>query len=142
MAQKATQAALAPARAARDPRLELRVEMNLARVAFRDGNAARIRAHAERMTELAGDDEDLSFGAVHMLAWAEYTDGNVGRALELFEENVATARATGNRIGEASELLNLGSLMTDRGDADRAAGYLSAALDIGDELQSSYLQGR
>jgi tetratricopeptide (TPR) repeat protein len=139
VALEATRAALAPARAAGDPRLELRVEMNLARVELRDGDAPRIRAHAERMTELAGDDPRLRFGATHMLAWAEYTDDNIDGAIKLFEENVETARAAGNHSGEGSELLNLGSLAIEHGDLDRAAGYLATALDIGERLQSSYL---
>lgn len=139
VALDATRRALEPARATGDARLELRVEMNLARVAFRDGDAPRIREHAQRMTALAGDDPRSRFGAVHMLAWAEHTDGNVAAAIALFEENVETARAAGNRTGEASELLNLGSLATEHGDLDGAGDYLARALEIGGERQSSYL---
>lgn len=139
VALDATGHALDAVRSLGDDRLELRVEFNLARIAFRDGEAARIRRHAERMVELAGDDPRSRFGATHMLAWAEHTAGNVQRAIELFEQNVETAHAVGNAVGEASELLNLGSLAVEAGHLDRAATYLSRGLDIAEATGSSYL---
>lgn len=139
VALEATGEALGHARAAGDDRLELRTEMNLARVAFRDGDAERIHRHADRMDVLAGDDPGARFGAVHMRAWAEHTAGDVEAAIALFEENVGNARAAGNRTGEASELLNLASLALEAEQLDRAESSLHGALDIADDLGSSYL---
>lgn len=139
VALEATETAHVLARRAGDGSLELRAEFNLARIAFRDADAARIRSHAERMLELAGEDPRARFGAVHMLAWAEYTAGDVTSAFELFEANVENARAARNQIGEASELLNLGSLSLESGDLAAAGNYLARGLELADGTGSSYL---
>jgi tetratricopeptide (TPR) repeat protein len=116
-----------------------RAELNLARVAFRDGDAPRIFEHAQRVLEIAGDSSRLRSGGVHMLAWAEYTAGNLRAAVKHFEENVALYRESGDRIGEASELANLGDLAVESGDLDAAAGYLSQAFAVGGVPANRYL---
>jgi len=138
-ATAATQAALASAESAGDTTTAARAEMNLARIAFRDGDAVRITRHAERMLELAPHDPALKPGAVHMLAWAAYTAGEVGTAIERFQENVELYRVAGNLVGMASELGNLGDLAAEAGDLDGAAGYLLQALDLAQSMNNQYL---
>lgn len=139
VALHATEEALRSARGAGDEAIERRAEMNLARVAFRDGDADGIRRHAERMLDLTGDDPAARMGAVHMLGWAEHTAGNVKAAMQHFEQNVLTARALGNRLTEGSELLNLASLSMELGDIERATSYLLGGIDVAHALGSSYL---
>lgn len=138
-ALQATEAACTAAREAGDRDLEIGAEFNLARIAFRDGDAGRIRRHAGRMAELAGDDARYRYGANHMLAWAEHTAGHVDRAIELFEANIPIAREAGNRVGEAGEHLNLASLAMDHDHLDPAGSHLQAGLGIAAELDSGYL---
>jgi tetratricopeptide (TPR) repeat protein len=116
-----------------------RSELNLARVAFRDGDAPRMRAHAERVRTLAGDDGRLHAGATHMLGWAEYTAGNVEAAIAHFEENAAHYNSIGDRIGEASELANLADLAIESKDLSRGRTYLRRAFDIEGVEESRYL---
>ena len=116
-----------------------RAELNLARIAFRDGDAARIFDHAERVLDSAHDDQRLRSGAIHMLGWAEYTAGHRDAAMARFEENAALRRGFGDRIGEASELANLGDLAIEGADLDRGASYLRSALEIPGVAENRYL---
>lgn len=116
-----------------------RAELNLARVAFRDGDAPVIFEHAQRVLEIAGNSSRLRSGATHMLAWAEYTAGNVHAAIKHFEDNVALYRESGDRIGEASELANLGDLAVESGNLDAAAGYLGQAFAVPGVKANRYL---
>lgn len=134
-----TEAALGLACEAGDEEAERPAEMNLARVSFRDGDADGIRRHAERVLELAGGGPGARMGAVHMLGWAEHTAGNVEAAVQLFADNVITARTVGNRLTEGSELLNLASPSTELGDMEQAASYLRDGIDVAHDLGSSYL---
>jgi tetratricopeptide (TPR) repeat protein len=116
-----------------------RAELNLARVAFRDSDAPRILEHARRVLEIAGDSSRLRGGGIHMLAWAEYTAGNLRAAIKHFEDNVALYRESGDRIGEASELANLGDLAVESGNLDAAAGYLGQAFAVPGVKANRYL---
>ncbi|MGH2757142.1 MAG: hypothetical protein ACRDI3_05075 [Actinomycetota bacterium] len=116
-----------------------RAELNLARVAFRDGEAPRIFEHAERVLDVAGDNSRLRSGAIHMLAWAEYSAGNLSAAIKRFEENVALYQESGDRIGVASEFGNLGDLAVESGDLDAAASYLGRALAVRGAADNRYL---
>ncbi len=138
-AATATEAALAAAQASGDSGTAARAQMNLARVAFRDGDAPRIFEHAEQMLGLAGDDFRLKAGAIHMLAWAEYTAGNLPAAIARFEENVDLYRSVGNLVGVAAELANLGDLAAEGGDLERAATLLGQSLEVAISTDSRYL---
>ena len=116
-----------------------RAELNLARVAFRDGDAPRIFEHAQRVLEMAGDSPRLQSGAIHMLAWAEYTAGNVPAAIRYFEDNVALCRERGDRINEASELANLADLAMESGDLEAAASYFGRAFAVPGVKANRYL---
>jgi len=139
VAETATQAALVAAQDSGDTRTEARAEMNLARVAFREGHAPRIFEHGQRMLDLAGQDARLTAGAVHMLAWGEYTADNIPAAIARFEENVERYRTMGDLVGVAGELANLGDLAAEVGDLDRAASFLGQALDFAVAADSRYL---
>lgn len=139
VALEATQAALDAAHRADDRPLVFGAQYNLARIAFRDGDAERIRRHADEMFETAGEDLRRRCGAIHMLAWSEYTAGNVDRAVELFEENVEVARAADRPLTKGSELLNLGSLAIESGNLHRAADFLARGLYVAEQQDSHYL---
>lgn len=139
VAAEATRVAAQLARLCGDTLIEGRAELNLARVAFRDGAAERIFEHATRVRSLAGDNLRLQTGAIHMLGWAEYTAGDIAAAMTRFDENVRLLRAAGNRLDCASELANLGDLAAEAGDLDAGARYLRDALDVPGVDRSSYL---
>ena len=135
----ATGAALGVAEVAEDTYLAARAENNLARIAFRDADADRIHHHAERVLALAGDDPHLRTSGVHMIGWGHYTAGNLAAAVEMFEQNVATHRAAGNRFGEAVELANIADLLAEDGQTDAAADYIRRALDVPGLRDNRYL---
>lgn len=139
VALDATNAALDASQRADDRSLQFGAQFNLARIAFRDRDAQRIRHHADQMLDAAGDNLRWRYGGIHMLAWAEHTAGNVERAIELFEQNVEIAREAGHVLGAGSELVNLASFAIDAGDLARAADFLSRGLDVAEELNSDYL---
>jgi tetratricopeptide (TPR) repeat protein len=116
-----------------------RCENNLARIAFRDGDAERIFEHARALLAIAGGNERLRSGAVHMLGWAEYTQGNMAAAMRHFEQNVETYRRSGNRIGESSELANLSDLAMEVGELDVAARYLRESFDVPGAADDRYM---
>jgi tetratricopeptide (TPR) repeat protein len=138
-ASEATATAAALAQQCGDGYVEARAELNLARVAFREGNTPRIFEHARRVEAAAGDDVRLRTGAIHMLGWAEYTAGNLDGAIAHFEHNVALYREAGNTLDCASELANLGDLAAEQGDLDRAAEYLRSALATTGIADNRYL---
>lgn len=114
-------------------------ELNLARTAFRDGDAPRTFQHATRVLERAGDNGRLRAGGTHMLGWAEYTAGNLEGAVAHFRDNVELYRRLGHRTGEASELANLADLAMEAGDHPGAAELMRAALDVPGATESRYL---
>lgn len=137
-ALQATEAARSTAAAVGDRLTEGRAEINLARVAFRDGDAVRISAHAEKAFALT-DDPRVQSGALHMLGWAAYTAGDVAGAMTRFQETANQYAQRGDLVGLAGELTNLGDLALEQGDISRAARYLREALDVAVETNSRYL---
>jgi tetratricopeptide (TPR) repeat protein len=125
--------------AADDERTVAFAHLNLARVAFRDEDAARIERHALDALEAAPSLPGARRGAVHMLAWAAYIAGDLESATRRFEESLALRRAIGDRLGGASEEANLADLAAEQGDLQEAAARLRSALMVADELGSSYL---
>lgn len=129
-ATRATTAALELAQQCDETWVQGRAELNLSRVAFRDGDAAAIAAHADRVAAAAGDNERLRAGAVHMQGWAAYTAGDVAGAMARFEDNADRYLRMGDRVGAASELANLADLAAESGDLAGATRYLVAAFDV------------
>jgi tetratricopeptide (TPR) repeat protein len=138
-AKRASMAARSIAKAVGDDATCARAEINLARVAFRDGSADRIAAHAEAALVLAGEDQRLRSGGLHMLGWSAYTAGDLDRATTLFEQNAELYGERGDLVGMGVELGNLGDLAMERADMPRAADLLGRALDIAVEQRSRYL---
>jgi tetratricopeptide (TPR) repeat protein len=112
---------------------------NLARIAFRNGDAPEIERHARQALQVAGDDAMGRRDALHMLAWAAHTAGDLPEARRRFESSLAFRRTLGDRFAIAVELSNLGDLSATEGDLPAAAEQLAEALTIGDELGSRYL---
>jgi tetratricopeptide (TPR) repeat protein len=64
-----------------------------------------------------------------------YTDqGDVNRAIECYQRQLAIMRETGDRRGEATALGNLGNAYADLGDASRAIGNYEQVLAIFREM--------
>ncbi|MPZ72385.1 MAG: hypothetical protein GEU74_04020 [Nitriliruptorales bacterium] len=139
VAADATSTARAVAENLDDQWVRCRAEINLARIAFRDAAADRIFEHARRAHVLAGDDVRLRAAAVHMLGWGEYMAGNLGAAIAHFEENAGTYRVTGDRLGQAAELANIGDLLAEAGDVEGAAQYLRRSLEVPGLRENRYL---
>ncbi|MDJ0497836.1 MAG: hypothetical protein QNJ89_08405 [Acidimicrobiia bacterium] len=131
--------ALAASRASRDLVLEADVETNLARIAFRDGDADRMFSHASRVGDLAGEDLRLQSKAVHMLGWAEYSSGDLAAAISRFEQNAAIYAELNDPIGEAMEWANLGSLALESGNTESARRYLAAAMETPGIVDNRYM---
>jgi tetratricopeptide (TPR) repeat protein len=112
---------------------------NLARIAFRNGDAREIERHARQALEVAGDDAIGRRGALHMLAWAAHTAGDLPEARRRFESSLDFRRTLGDRLSIAVELSNLGDLSATEEDLPSAAEQLAEALTIGHELGSRYL---
>jgi len=113
--------------------------VDLARIAYRAGDAPRIEAHAQRALELAGQDALARRGALHMLAWAAHTAGDVPAARARFEASLAFRRELGDRFSVAVEIANIGDLAMEAGDHVGAASRLAEALEVARDLDSQYL---
>jgi tetratricopeptide (TPR) repeat protein len=112
---------------------------DLARVAYRAGDAGRIEEHAQRALEIGGDDPLARRNALHMLAWAAHTAGDLALAERRFEESLAFRRQLGDRFSVAVEIANLGDLAAQRGDLAGAVRRLRETLEVARELNSQYL---
>jgi tetratricopeptide (TPR) repeat protein len=134
-----TSIALRSAQSLGDTTLEAEAETNLARIAFRDGNAEEIFRHARRIEHLAAGNARLRTKAIHMLGWAEYTAGNLSGAMERFEANAMLYAEMGDRESEASEWANLGDLALEAGDVDAARRHLLSAMRTEGVADSKYL---
>jgi tetratricopeptide (TPR) repeat protein len=134
-----TQTAAAAGQAADDAGLEAEAETNLARIAFRDGDADRIHRHARRVEVLANGDTRLLTKATHMLGWAAYTAGDLPAAMGFFEHNADLYRQLSDLEGEAMEWANLGDLALEAGDPAAALGYLTTAFAVPGLADNRYL---
>jgi tetratricopeptide (TPR) repeat protein len=112
---------------------------NLARVAYRAGDAAEIERYSRRAQEFAGDDSLAQRAALHMLAWAAHTAGDLDEAEKRFEESLELRRRTAGRLSVAAESANLGDLAAERGNYPRAARLLGDALEVSHEIGSMYM---
>ncbi|MEO8571099.1 MAG: hypothetical protein ABI553_05300 [Chloroflexota bacterium] len=112
---------------------------DLARVALRAGAAADIERHAREALVLASDDPLGRRGALHMLAWAAHTAGDMPEARRRFAASLALRRTLEDRFSISVELSNLGDLSAAAGDRAAGARAMTEALVIAQELQSRYL---
>jgi tetratricopeptide (TPR) repeat protein len=112
---------------------------DLARVAYRNGDAPEIEKHARKALEYAREDTAATSGALHMLAWAAYTAGDLDEAERRFGESLEFRRRHRSRLSVAVEIANLGDLAAERGDLPRAAELLAEGLTVSREEGSSYM---
>lgn len=112
---------------------------NLARIAFRNRDAGEIEAHARKALALAGDDTLARRGALHMLAWAAHTAGDLDEAERRFEESLAYRRRVAGAVSVAVETANLADLALERGNLARAAQLHAEALDVSHQAGSVYM---
>jgi hypothetical protein len=113
--------------------------VDLARIAYRAGDAARIQEHATHALQLSGHGVAARRGALHMLAWAAHTAGDLPAARGRFEASLAFRRELGDRFSIAVEIANLGDLAMEEDDLAEAAGRLAEALEVAHDLDSHYL---
>jgi tetratricopeptide (TPR) repeat protein len=130
---------LAAARLQGDRRTAGFAAVNLARVAFRDGNDSEIERFAREAEALAPTDRLVRRGALHMQAWAAHTAGDLPHATKLFEQSLAIRREMADPVAIAAELGNLGDLALERGDVEAAGRYLDEALTLARDTGSDYL---
>ncbi|HUG31215.1 MAG TPA: NAD(P)-binding domain-containing protein [Candidatus Limnocylindria bacterium] len=112
--------------------------LDLARVAYREGDASGIETASLAAGKAAPDDPLVTRGVLHMQAWAAHTAGDLEQARRRFEASLALRRAHGGALGIASELANLGDLAMDSGDPGAAARWFSDALTAARDLDSAY----
>lgn len=131
-------AAIKLASASGDDRTAGLAWIDLARVAYREGDAIGIETASRSAEKAAPDDPLVARGVLHMLAWAAHTAGDLEQARTRFEASLALRRAQGGALGIASELANLGDLAIDAGDPDVAARWFAKALTAARDLDSAY----
>ncbi len=122
-----------------DPRTAGLALIDLARTAYRDGDAPSIDRFAREALDAAPSDPIVRRGALHMLAWAAHTAGDLPLALARFHESLDLRRAMGDPFSIAVELGNLGDLALEQGDTAAAERYLHDSLRLAREAGSAYL---
>lgn len=113
--------------------------VNLARVAYRNGDAAEIDRFSRAALDAAADDRFVRRSALHMLAWAAHTAGDIDLARTRFEDSLAFRAELGDRFGVAVEASNLADLDVEAGNVAAGAQRLADALDVAREIGSQYL---
>jgi tetratricopeptide (TPR) repeat protein len=112
---------------------------NLARIAFRNRDAGEIEAHARKALALAGDDTLARRGALHMLAWAAHTAGDLDEAERRFRESLEYRRRVAGPVSVAVEMSNLADLELERGNVAKAAQLHAEALEVSHRSGSVYM---
>lgn len=113
-------------------RLRASVQLDLGRIAFRQGRleeASRRFEHALAHAEKALDlqlQADIHF---HVAMLVE-KQGNLHKALEQYQKHLNFARGAGDRRGEISALIALGTLYLRLSDYDRARRYYEQVLTL------------
>lgn len=128
---------------ARSARGQALAHVGLSRAAFRDHDWARGLDHARSAGRSAneGGDESAALMALHMEAEIRRAAGEYAAAVPLYERLLEADRAAGDLRAEAMELYNLGSVLVQIGELDRAETCLrrSVALAAGhDATQTAY----
>jgi len=115
------QAALEAARVVGDREAEALAHVGLSRVAFRDGDFARVRSLAAEARELTRDlDDDAGVMPLHMLAAGTRLAGELDDAIELYTESLELNRRLGDTGMVGIELHNIGHVELHRGNVDAA----------------------
>ena len=112
---------------------------SLARIAFRNRDAGEIEAHARKALALAGQDTLAKRGALHMLAWAAHTAGDLDEAQRRFEASLEYRRKVAGPVSVAVEIGNLADLELERGNLRRAAQLHAESLELSHAAGSVYM---
>lgn len=129
--QHRNEAALEAAHAVGDREAQALALVGLSRVAFRDGDYARVRALATEARELARD-LDAAAGAapLHMLAAGTRLAGDYDEAIELYTESLELNRRLGNSRLVGMELHNIGHVELHRGNVDAAERCFAECAEV------------
>jgi len=125
------EAALEAARAVGDREAEALALVGLSRVAFRDGDYARVRLLAAEARELTRD-LDAAAGAapLHMLAAGTRLAGDHDEAVELYTESLELNRRLGDSRMVGMELHNIGHVELHRGNVEAAERCFAECADV------------
>lgn len=130
------------AREQHDSELLVAALRQLASLAYRRGDLDSAALHLEAARHaLPADHRELALTDL-LVAQASIEDerGHFGESRTLFTRALALARASGNRRGEASALVNLASLDNGAGDTAAAATLLRSGLDVAREAGDQSLE--
>lgn len=129
--QHRNEAALEAAHAVGDREAQALALVGLSRVAFRDGDYARVRVLATEARELARD-LDAAAGAapLHMLAAGTRLAGDYEEAIELYTESLELNRRLGNSRLVGMELHNIGHVELHRGNVDAAERCFAECAEV------------
>ncbi|MDQ2968440.1 MAG: hypothetical protein M3R37_09005 [Actinomycetota bacterium] len=129
--QERNEAALEAAGAVGDREAEALALVGLSRVAFRDGDYARVRSLAAEARELTRDlDEEAGAAPLHMLAAGTRLAGDHDEAIELYTESLELNRRLGNSRTVGMELHNIGHVELHRGNVDAADRCFAELADV------------
>jgi tetratricopeptide (TPR) repeat protein len=120
--------------------LAARASVNLARIAYRDGDADRILRHVAVAEEHVEDSPAQKARVEHMRAWGLYTAGRLEESITSFERSLELRRQAGDPGPVAMELLNLASLALEREQGEPARAWLREAIDAIPGVKSAYMK--
>jgi tetratricopeptide (TPR) repeat protein len=137
------EAALAEARALRDPAAEARTLQALGDLQSTLGRMETARGHYERALELArgGGDRQGEGSSLNRLASLYFQDGSLEVAHTLVEQALDLHREVGDRRGEAAGLNRLSTIEMHRGRLEQARVLLEQALALHRELGDRRAEG-
>ncbi len=119
--QARNDAALKAARAVNDREAEALALVGLSRVAFRDGDYARVRSLAAEARDLTRNlDASAGLPPLHLLAAGTRLAGDYDEAIRLYTESLEASRRLGNTRGVGVELHNIGHVELHRGNVQEA----------------------
>jgi tetratricopeptide (TPR) repeat protein len=125
------EAALETARAVGDREAESLALVGLSRVAFRDGDYARVQSLAAEARELTRDlDAAAGVAPLHLLAAGTRLAGDHDEAIELYTESLELNRRLGDSRMVGVELHNIGHVELHRGNVDAAERCFAECADV------------
>jgi tetratricopeptide (TPR) repeat protein len=128
------EAALETARAVGDREAESLALVGLSRVAFRDGDYARVQSLAADAHELTRDlDAAAGVAPLHMLAAGTRLAGDHDEAVELYAESLGLNRRLGDSRMVGMELHNIGHVELHRGNLDAAERCFAERAGLSDQ---------
>jgi tetratricopeptide (TPR) repeat protein len=105
--------------------------VGLSRVAFREGECARVRSLAAEARDLTRDlDAEAGAAPLHMLAAGTRLAGDYDEAVELYTESLKLNRRLGDSRGVGMELHNIGHIELHRGNVDAAERCFAECAEV------------